>query len=314
MNNKDDLHYTLHPSPFHMEDDWFIFCENTNKNCTQKEIDALIAKGIISHIDLEIMRLICRYGFINTYNIGYALSYTLIPAYRKSSYQRNIQKMVRAGILLKYSIRIGNTSVSTFASPMHFYALSAGAQTYISPHVDSPFSRKWALSPYDIMNCLSVSQLLIHFLKDYGSNCLVSTRCSEHSKRNNTIMLDGVIRFNKETCHFKSPTQLALISVRDTIELYSNAPDRIIDTANILKENYPKFDLIIVIIAESLSSVRNISQIMQSQEGLSDMICPYYYTTDTLLHTDPLFESLFTLLIDSNSNLSIINRIQLFAK
>lgn len=300
----------LHPSPFHLDDDWCIICENRNKNCTQKEIDVLIAKDIINHIDLEIMRLLCYFGFINTYNIGYALSYILSPAYKKSSYQRNIQKLVRAGILLKYSIRAGDTLDDAFVSSMHFYSLSAGAQAFIRPHVDIVFSRKLVISAQDIVDSLAVSQLLIHFLKDHGNVCTVSTRLRIHGKGNHSVILDGLIQFSTPN-YFRAPTQLALIRINNNIESFSHAADRLLATAHILKEKYSKFDLIIVIIAESVSSIKAIAKFILSEVETGSFTFPYYYTADTLLHTDPLFKSLFKVTFDSKDNVSVINRIQL---
>lgn len=308
--NTNELSLKLQSSPFHLEEDWFIICENKNKNCSQKEIDVLIAKEIINYIDLEIMRLLCRFGFINTYNIGYALSYTLPSGYKKSSYQRNIQKMVRAGILLKYSIRTGNTVDDAYASPMRFYALSAGARAYIEPHIDIPFSNKLVLSAYDIINCLAVSQLLIHFLKDHGSDYIVSCRTIIKCKGYKSIILDGLIQFNKPT-YFSVPTQIALISIRDSAESYAHASDRLMDTFHVFKEKYSKSDLIIIIITESVSSIKAITEVIMLDERMDGVVCPYYYTTDSLLHTDPLFESLFAVTFESKDNVVVIKRIHL---
>ena len=308
--NTKDIHSTLNPSPFHIDDNMFIICENRNKNCTQKEIDSLISKEILNHIDLEIMRLLCRYGFVNSYNIGFALSYTLLPQYRKKSYQRNLQKMVRAGILLKYSIRTGDSLEDAYISPMHFYALSAGAQDYIAPHVDTPFPRKLVLSKYDIMDCLTASQLLIHFLKDYGNNCSVSARCLKRGKNRLGIIFDGMIQFNGHENCFNHPTQIVLFSVRDNIESFTRLYDRILNLEKILKEKYPKYDSFLVIIVESIASIRSISDFMVNDETLDSRL-HHYYTVDTLLHTDPLLQSLFNVTFDTKKNISILNRVEL---
>ena len=42
--NTNELSLKLQSSPFHLEEDWFIICGNRNKNCSQKEIDVLIAR------------------------------------------------------------------------------------------------------------------------------------------------------------------------------------------------------------------------------------------------------------------------------
>lgn len=125
-----------------------------------------------------------------------------------------------------------------------------------------------------------------------------------------SIILDGLIQFNKPS-YFRVPTQIALINIRDSAESYAHASDRLLDTFHVFKENYSKSDLIIIIITESVSSIKAITEVIMLDERMDGVVCPYYYTTDSLLHTDPLFESLFAVTFESKDNVAVIKRIHL---
>lgn len=53
----------LHTTPFHLPENFSIYCENQNQNCTHAEIDRLNAKGILGTIDFTIMKLLKEHFF-----------------------------------------------------------------------------------------------------------------------------------------------------------------------------------------------------------------------------------------------------------
>ena len=64
---------------------------------------------------------------------------------------------------------------------------------------------------------------------------------------------------------------------------------------------------------EMLFKLQDVSSYKISivDERMDGVVCPYYYTTDSLLHTDPLFESLFAVTFESKDNVAVIKRIHL---
>lgn len=175
--NKDFYPYTespeiFRPSPFHLEADWIIKTENKNRNCTHAEIDILNAKGILNIIDFKIMELLASYKAVNTYNINYALNNVLPDGYRRDSYERNLRKLVKAGIVLKHALyqHTDEASCGSVQSPLRFYSLSAGSCSYITPLISHPHRFTGLLSDYRLMEQLALSQLLLHFLINYSAN------------------------------------------------------------------------------------------------------------------------------------------------
>ena len=165
-------------TPFHLEDGWDLVSDNANSSCSHAEIETLIQKCTINLIDLEIMRVLAAYHYVNHHNLALALSMRLHPGYQKASYLDNIRKLKRAGILLSYyPARLTDMAAGvpfSPASPLRLYCFSQTAFTYmdtITPdaHPMLPFSagRK--------MELVAANQFLLKFQKHYlqGAACKV---------------------------------------------------------------------------------------------------------------------------------------------
>lgn len=281
----------LYPSPFHLEDAWQVICENKNRNCSQQEIDILIAKEILNRIDIEILRVLGELGFVNTYNITSALTYRLPETYQKESYQRNFRKMVRAGLLMKYSIRTGDASGYRYASPMHFYSLTPGAQSYMEPHIPTLFPKRLVLSHPRMINCLSISQVLIQFLRNCPEGYTVHPMSCRHIG-GHAIVLDGLIRGSNCSDLFKIPLQVILVSMRDSSASLSKFSDRLLEAQKAARLDSRKYSSIIVFVTESLPAIRLLSETEHSIDRGAYFDIPVYYTYD-MLSNAPLFKSLF---------------------
>lgn len=120
----------LHTTPFHLPENFSIYCENQNQNCTHAEIDHLNAKGILGTIDFTIMKLLKEHFFLNTYNIKYALDRILDKNYQKPSYKKNLKKLTKSGILLKHALY----NQAAIKSNTHPQALSAFT-LYLPEHI-----------------------------------------------------------------------------------------------------------------------------------------------------------------------------------
>ena len=301
---------SVHSSPFHLEKDWKLFCENKNKNCSQKEIDILIAKEILNTIDLEIMRILAEYGYVNTYNITYALSTRLPDSYKKDSYQRNFRKMVRAGILLKQCIHADDSPTAPYATPLRIYSLSPGAHTYMAPHISVPFPNRLVLSQTCVLDCLAVSQLLIHFLDTYSDQCTVRPFIYRRIGNQHNIIFDGIIRFNVADKMPQLPLQIILISIRDSPNTFTKYTSHVAAAQKVAAIDTKKYRTIIVIVTESLNLIRTLVKYLPLSTDDKNFYAPVYFTFDSLLFADTLFTSLFTAAPDDNGNISTLERIR----
>lgn len=162
----------LQTSPFHYAGagvDEKIEIENHNRNCTHAQIDEMIGKKLLNAIDLEIIRLLGTYRYLNGYNITYTLDLTLPAAYQKETYQANLKKLCHAGILLKHRVvkQDLQTGEAVTASPLRFYALSAGAYSYICTTLEIPIRASHAISDTQIIENLALNQYIIRFRQHY---------------------------------------------------------------------------------------------------------------------------------------------------
>lgn len=157
-------------TPFHLETGWELVAENKNPSCSHAEIEQLIQKRVINLIDLEIMKVLATYQYLNHYHISFLLTDRLHPAYQKTSYLDNLNKLKRAGIILCYipitADCMAQGAPYVPASPLRLYCLSQPAFFYMEPLV--PDAHK-AISSDSLrkMEIAAADQFLIHFLHYY---------------------------------------------------------------------------------------------------------------------------------------------------
>lgn len=206
-------------TPFHLEDGWEFVTENANPSCSHAEIETLIQKRIINLIDLEIMKVLATYHYINHYNLLTALKSRLHPGYQKASYLANIRKLKKAGILLSYRpVRREDMAaglVAAPASPLRLYCLSQSAYTYTEricpgahPLLPSSSLRKEELA--------AAGQFLIQFEAHYKEK-ISGMDYQKGTKLGNTpFLIDAVIRYRTvfSERQEQSLVTLLLISVR----------------------------------------------------------------------------------------------------
>ncbi len=190
-------------TPFRLEDGWEMVPENRNTSCSHAEIETLIQKRILSLIDLEIMKILAAYHYLNHHNIRLELEQRLHPGYRKESYSDNLRKMKRAGILLCYvpvpaspppgADSIPGTSPVPAASPLKLYCLSTAAFSYIAPLTEAhPILPSSARRKIELA---AAGQFLIQFLKHYRDS-VIGYEYEKGTKIGNApFLLDAVIRY-----------------------------------------------------------------------------------------------------------------------
>lgn len=315
-----DIQVFMKPSPFHFQEGYQIRVENKNKNCSHYEIDTLTLKGLLNPIDFEILKLLGTYCYVNTHNLSFALNQILPENYRKSDYKRNFKKLVTAGLLLKHSISMQTNDecpAFQFVSPLRFYSLSPGARSYISTLMEIPYVPGQALPAYRIIELLAVSQLLIHFQAFYGDSVRkilfnLYKQIGAHS-----FLLDAYIRYAPDPDGHSPAIHLFLLCGRDYGDNYTDIILRsrlLFRWLNQHKEEYPHH--MILLLLENISDIPPVyfqlcRPYMPDKTCISESLYPLYFTLDTNVFAQPLFDVLYQCEIEEDSGKCKINRISL---
>lgn len=297
------------PSPFHLEKDWIIKIENKNHNCTHAEIDTLNAKGILNFIDFKIMELLASHKVLNTYNINFALNQLLPDCYQHDNYIRNLKKLAKAGIILKYAIysRKDDASCGSIQSPLRFYSLSAGSYSYIAPIISNPHRMTGALSDYKIMEQLSLNQMLLHFTSIYGTNIRHQTTNIIKTIGSHRLNIDCFLRYQRN----RPPS----LSISMFIFCCRTHPDSRSDCLTRLRlffrwlsmhqDEHANF--LIITIAECTQDIfflqRSITACSEPKQY------PIYFTTDNDQICGSLFENIYQCVANEESSQLQLERI-----
>ena len=292
MNNNPYTNLTLSPSPFHLEDGWCVLKENKNKNCTHAEIDTLSAKGLLNSVDFAIMKLLSAYPFINTYNLEYALLHKLPEFYQKEEYTRNLRKLVKAGILIKFCIADKTKGENpVVVSPLRFYSLSPGAYSYMSSFADAPHGIQFMLNDLQIVELLSVAQLLIHAKAAYPNAIKQIRFCTRKKVGNKQMMLHAHFIYHEpETL---AQLNLLLLSGRSLPASHEELTSNICTLYDWLDKNNETFrNYMILLILETLHDIPTIQELVSRRRKTGKMY-PLYYALDTNLLTHDLFDCIY---------------------
>ena len=302
---------SLHNTPFHLPENFSMYCENHNKNCTHAEIDLLNAKGILGTVDFTIMKLLKEYFFLNTYNIKYALDHILDENYKKPSYNKNLKKLTKSGILLRHSLCDCNKTTTqehqTPGSPLRFYSLSPGAQSYMTTPTDISANLLEHWDDYKIMELLSINQLLLRIEK---RNIIQKQHYVRKIIGHHKFMIDCHLKYHVDTRNIPSPISIFLFSCRTHEESKKDFILRIylfLRWMDQHKIEYPSH--LILILCESITELPLIhSSIMALRTQYK---YPIYYTFDTELLNVPVFSSLYQCVLSSNTESFNIEHIRL---
>lgn len=284
-------------TPFRLEDGWDLVSDNANPSCIHAEIEALIQKRIINLIDLEIMRVLASYHYINHHNLAMALSMRLHLGYQKTSYLNNIRKLKRAGILLSYyPVSLADMAAGALispASPLRLYCLSQAAFTYmeaITPdtHPIPPFSARRK------MELAAANQFLITFQKHYGEQ-LAGYEYEKGAKIGNTpFLIDAVIRYYAlfSGRQEKELVTLFLFSIRRQQGWEKGALTRLhLFRVWLSRHGEGCRTPFPVLMVENLSMALALYARMQGMDSLAGL--PVYFCTDGLLMVYPPLQALY---------------------
>ena len=289
-------------TPFRLEDGWEMVPENRNTSCSHAEIETLIQKRILSLIDLEIMKILAAYHYLNHHNIRLELEQRLHPGYRKQSYSDNLRKMKRAGILLCYvpvpasplpgADSIPGTSPVPAASPLKLYCLSTAAFTYMAPLTEAhPILPSSAQRKIELA---AAGQFLIQFLKHYR-NSVIRYEYEKGTKIGNApFLLDAVIRYRATVPGLQGAQTVTLFLL--ALRRYRNWEKTALSRLSLFRIWLSRhggecmFPLPVLLVADIEMVLGLYAQIqtMNSLSGLHVYFCP-----DSLLMAVPPLQALY---------------------
>lgn len=284
-------------TPFHIEDDWDFVCDNANHSCSHTEIETLIQKRIINLIDLEIMKVLATYHYINHHNLAAALSLRLHPGYHKTSYLSNIRKLKNAGILLSYHpVRKADMAADLIASPaapLRLYCLSQSAYTYtahlcpdIHPILPSSAARKCELA--------AAGQFLIQFEAHYKEKTIGINYQRGTKLGNIPFLIDAIILYHAAFAGEQSQSliTLLLLSIRSHKNWEKTALSRLHLLRIWLSRHESEYPLPLpVLLVENITMATSLYAKMQSMESLAGF--HVYFCPDSLLTAYPPLQALY---------------------
>lgn len=295
-------------TPFRLEDGWDMVTDNKNAACSHSEIETLIQKRILNLIDLEIMKVLAAYHYLNHYNIRVELEQRLHPGYRKESYADNIRKMKRAGILLCFTPAPANNlpggdSIPA-VSPLRLYCLSTAAFTYTTalteahPILPSSARRKIELA--------AAGQFLIHFLWHYKDR-VTGHEYEKGTKIGNTsFLLDAVIRYRAAAPGLPEMQNITLLLL--AFRRHKNWEKAALDRLNIFRiwliRHRAECPLPFPVLAvEDIAMALELYSQMHAMESLSSI--HVYFCPDNLLMTVPPLQALYRCETDEEGKVTV---------
>lgn len=298
-------------TPFHMNPGWELLLENSNKNCSHSEIELLLQKRIINLIDIEIMKILSRYPYTNSNNITFLLNHTLHHGYQKPSYLSNLNKLKKAGIILRYAFT--DTSKQTdeaaaTASPLRLYCLSQAAHTYMASITpDCHQAATASISTIRKLELASLNQFLIRFQQHY-STCTVSLQYLKSTKIGSTpFTIDAALCCNATHPVFKEKEHiwLFMFSCREYGNWVKNNLARLKMLHIWLQRHSDEYLAPFVIyLTENLSMALTLYSHIQNLPLLESF--PIYFCPDSLLISSPPLDSIYSCEIEENGHLTAI--------
>lgn len=298
-------------TPFHMSPRWELVLENSNKNCSHSEIELLLQKRIINLIDIEIMKILAHYPYTNSNNITFLLNHTLHQGYQKSSYLGNLNKLKKAGIILRYAFTYTMQQTDVVAatvSPLRLYCLSQAAHTYMTSITsDCHNVTTAAISTVRKLELASLNQFLIRFQQHY-STCIDSLQYLKGTKIGSTpFTIDAALCCNATHPIFeeKEHIWLFVFSCREYGNWAKSSLTRLKMLQIWLQRHSDEYSApFVILLTENLSMALTLYSHIQNVPLLEGF--PIYFCPDSLLVSAPPLDSIYSCEIEENGHLTAI--------
>lgn len=296
-------------TPFHMETGWELVLENSNKNCSHSEIELLLQKRIISLIDIEIMKILARYPYTNSGNIAFLLNRTLHQGYQKPSYLNNLNKLKKAGIVLRYAFADPakhSEGANATTSPLRLYCLSQAAHTYMTSIApDCHHAVTAAISSIRKLELASLNQFLIRFQQHYSTR-IDSLQYLKGTKIGSTpFIIDSILCCNATHTPFdgKEHIWLFMFSCREHGAWIMNSLTRLKMLCIWLQRHSSEYPVpFVIFLTENLSMALTLYSHMQEDPLLQSF--PLHFCPDSLLISYPPLEAVYSCETDENGHLT----------
>ena len=319
-NNEELLKLLTSDTPFRMQEGCHIVLENQNPNCTHAQINTMLNKRLLNPIDMEIMILLSTYRFLNSYNISYFLNElsSLKEYYKKPDYVRNLKKMVKAGILERYSFipypKDANMAIESMvnaqaAAPLRFYDLTPGSYSYINSIADHPHHYTAAADDSRRMELLSLNQFLFRFKKHYGKHIISVSYLLSKKIGNTTFTIDALLKYRvtNKIIKDKGPLFLFVLSVRQTNGFMKKFISRLRLTFLYLERHNQEFPFFMVLVLiENIKIAIDIYAQIQSIPLLKEQ--PLYFAPDAPVNVYPPLDCIYTCSHSETDNRICANR------
>lgn len=308
----------LAKTPFHLPAGCGLVPENRNTACSHAEIEELIQKQILNRIDLEIMKVLTAFPFLNHRNLQYALAGRLPPEIQKDRYTDNLKKLKSAGILLCYCME-GETAPAANTekerardegekpvSPLRLYTLSRSAYTYMEKIVTASnpcFTATGTL----IIKQAAVSQFSLRFADSYQEQVREIRLQKTVRNGKDAITIDGILQFFPPggKTGGNNLITIILLSVREEDGWQAKETARLKVLSHWLAGQSEKYlSPVIIFCVEQISMALSLHTCIQTHSLLS--FWEKYYCPDSLLTVYPPLKALYRCETNGNGTVRAI--------
>ena len=288
----------LKESPFLWRNGQTLCCENSNLNCTYEQIGKMKKKGLLGAIDFSIIKIMAGYRYLALSHLNHCInSGDLSEDYKKDSYEANVSKLVRAGILNRYCFVCGSEDLLD-TLPKHrsirFYDLSKGAYSYardIAGYTSHHMERK--VNEERVLELLSLNQFDIGISISMKESIEYKGYIEKKKLGSSYVEMDLYYRIRKRAAAL--PLHLYVISIR----LHPGYDKRFEEKIKIIKfflQNHTKNEpLIVLVLCENMNAVKTLYQYQNMDELLGNEVI--LYTTDI---SNYVFGSMNSILLCKN--------------
>ena len=269
-------------SPFQRMKGQTLCCENQNTNCTYEQIEKMASKGLLNAVDFCIVKELAGYRYLTQSHINACVNgSSLKKEYNKDSYEENVSKMVRAGIIKRFFFVPASGDLYDCLPPkcsVRFYDLSKGAYSYARDvagykvhHLDVEQRQE------RILELLSLNQFDIGMQKDFKKFIQYRGYAEKRKLGSSYAELDLYYRIqNRETA--LPPLHLYVVSVR----LYPGYEDRLAEKMRIARSciqmQKKEGSSLLLVVCENLDSAKAMYRYQAQDELFRNEVV--LYTTD----------------------------------
>lgn len=287
-------------TPFHLKEGHELVLENKNTTCSHAEIDTLIQKRIINLIDLELIKTMALFPFINANNLTYYLNNAVVlhKNYQKNTYLNNLNKLKKAGIVARYCFVsqpcIPASGQAYAASSLRLYSLTPPALSYITPLLSDAHPLPLASDTLRKLEIAALNQFLIHFLVHYPDRIKQMVYLENHKHGSSPITFDAVIQYHSQNSAFRmsGTISLVLLSVREANGWIPRTVHRLKLLHTLISRNRDKYRLpFYLILAEHITMITDLHPYLQIPT-LQDI--PFYYSLDTISSVYPPLDGIYS--------------------